>query len=271
MSKFEDRLNPSLQKELDLFTASDNRRSHLPTGPWASEYTMAYSKGNWGQNIKPAPSAPSTILAFDQSGPSDWTSSYRHDYRNRHAEKEAFLRECAEAEKRRAEEASERLRRAEEEQKPQWPFTQEGSIRENCDEHEHRQPRDEHEHRQPGEEDADDNHQREGEAWQQEDRRSSSTGSPYSRQRCELNAEKNEENSESGSRLPHGHTHYHHPHHTNPQQPLSHELHEQKADDLHERMQALRLANPHEYPAAGQRRETVRFGECFRHHPSRRF
>ncbi|KAL8444611.1 hypothetical protein Emed_006153 [Eimeria media] len=119
---FEDRLNPEVQRELEVFTAADDRPAHAQFGPWASEYTVAYSKGNWThEKIK---IAPSTILAIDDSGPSEWTSSYRHDYQNRHKEQAAALRKCAEEKAKRIEDARRRLSRAEEERKPEWPLTQ---------------------------------------------------------------------------------------------------------------------------------------------------
>ncbi|OEH78832.1 hypothetical protein cyc_01445 [Cyclospora cayetanensis] len=118
---FEDRLNPAAKKQLDLYTAADDRPAHGPFGPWASEYTTAYSKGNWKhEKIK---IASSTILAIDETGPQDWTSSYRYDYRNRREEEVLARKKCIEGEERRMEEAQIRLAEAAAAREPEWPLT----------------------------------------------------------------------------------------------------------------------------------------------------
>lgn len=118
---YEDRLNPALKKDLDLFTAPDSRPPHAPHGRWATEYMTAYSKGDWHhEKVKVA---STTIFAFDESGSRDWTSCYRHDYRNHHEEEEAIRKKCKDDQQKKADEAEERLNQAAEARKPEWPLT----------------------------------------------------------------------------------------------------------------------------------------------------
>lgn len=68
-----------MKKEIDLFTAADDRPPQAQYGPWATEYMTAYSKGNWRhEKVK---QASTTIFAIDETGSRDWTSCYRNDYR----------------------------------------------------------------------------------------------------------------------------------------------------------------------------------------------
>ncbi|KAL8274168.1 hypothetical protein Esti_002010 [Eimeria stiedai] len=258
---FEDRLNPDVQKELELFTASDNVPGHAQFGAWASEYTVAYSKGNWAHEKSKI--APSTILAFDDSGPSEWTSSYRHDYKNRHAEQAAALRKCAEEKAKRIEDVRRRLSRAEEERKPEWPLTR---SQLNARVSSGREPQCQ---RRPSEEL--DPQMREREERDQEERQEENNDyndfHEFHRGRLDLA----EEVATPGSRhsYNHGeHAHHHHHHHV----PRSYSGEgcgeNEDADDLNKRMENHRLSQLAQLPRAGIPSDRVRFADgwgCCRH------
>ncbi|CDJ44029.1 hypothetical protein, conserved [Eimeria tenella] len=125
---YEDRLNPELAPQLQQFAAAEQQQQQRgPFGPWASEYTVAYSRGNWKlQNFK---LTDSNILAFDQSSPQDWTSCYRIDYRNRQQEEVMARMQELEEEKRKREMAEMRARAAAEARVPVWPLTPEAAAR----------------------------------------------------------------------------------------------------------------------------------------------